>query len=357
LLLIILFCIFLCFLGRTTPDFRHSASLFENSTRAITSPLTLHGSSVIPFAIAFNETVHAYFKLEDLTKYKIKCYGCMKISFPFAILKLLSIELPQLEFSLSNLPLTDDLIINKSLIQQTAPLKFVFDSVNLIKELKEQHQKNKQAAFFNFELLKYELKYTQSPPLLLYSQWHSFQHIDEKLFEIEFTLEYTFQHTKKFTSIQFMLILNNNPIEYQLKLINSEPIVISQENDMKLQLLWQQTNLNSSGKLNAKFSINFIDSTKMIDQLDTLTQQPVYVKFQIDNDTLSHVKCDVLSSNYKISLLKEKIESGKYFCTPQPFNRNNLDNESSLNNTKKRDQAAGSISTQIGSSVDILLNY
>lgn len=281
----------------------------------------------------------------------------MKISFPFAILKLLSIELPQLEFSLSNLKITDDLIINKSLIQQTEPLKFVFDSMNLIKELKEQHQKNKQAAFFNFELLKYELNYTQDPPLLLYAKWHSLQHIDEKLFEIEFCLEYTFKHNKKFTNTQFMLILNHNPNEYQLKLISSEPLVISQENDMKLQVLWQQTNLDSSGKLTAKFSINFTDSTKMIDQLDILTQQSVYVKFQIDNDTLSRVKCDVLSPNYKVSLLKEKIESGKYFCTPQPFNKNSIENESSSNNPKKRDQAAGSISTQIGSSVDILLNY
>lgn len=63
-----------CFPGRTTPDFRHTTSLFEQQgTRAsIVSPLTLNGGSeVIPIAIAFNETIHAYFKMGDPTKFKV----------------------------------------------------------------------------------------------------------------------------------------------------------------------------------------------------------------------------------------------------------------------------------------------
>jgi hypothetical protein len=63
-----------CFPGRTTPDFRHTTSLFEQQgTRAsIVSPLTINGGSdIIPIAIAFNETIHAYFKMGDSSKFKV----------------------------------------------------------------------------------------------------------------------------------------------------------------------------------------------------------------------------------------------------------------------------------------------
>lgn len=64
-----------CFPGRTTPDFRHTTSLFEQQgTRAsIISPLTINGGSeIIPIAIAFNETIHAYFKIGDASKFKVR---------------------------------------------------------------------------------------------------------------------------------------------------------------------------------------------------------------------------------------------------------------------------------------------
>lgn len=63
-----------CFPGRTTPDFRHTTSLFEQQgTRAsIISPLTINGGSeIIPIAIAFNETIHAYFKMGDPNRFKV----------------------------------------------------------------------------------------------------------------------------------------------------------------------------------------------------------------------------------------------------------------------------------------------
>lgn len=66
-----------CFPGRTTPDFRHTTSLFEQQgTRAsIVSPLTINGGSeIIPIAIAFNETIHAYFKMADPTKFKVSLH-------------------------------------------------------------------------------------------------------------------------------------------------------------------------------------------------------------------------------------------------------------------------------------------
>ena len=105
----------------------------------------------MPIAIEFKETIHSYFKIGDASKFKIKCFGSMKISFPFAILKLLAIELPQLEFRLSNLQIANqDLKINNQLISNTSlldeDLKFKFINPNLVRELRQQHEQNKQAA-------------------------------------------------------------------------------------------------------------------------------------------------------------------------------------------------------------------
>lgn len=91
--------------------------------------------------------------------------------------------------------------------------------------------------------------------------------------------------------------------------------------------------------------------------------QPVYVKFHVDNETLSKVKFDILSSNYKLSLLKERIESGKYFCNNDQSNTMNttpLNTEQQQQQQQqgvvKKNPAAGSLSTSIGSTVDVLLN-
>ena len=137
--------------------------------------------------------------------------------------------------------------------------------------------------------------------------------------------------------------------------------------------------------------------------------QPVYAKFHIDNETLSQVKFQILSPNYKLSLLKEKVETGKYFCnydqqqnqqhlqpqlqpqqppqqlpviktaepqkistTSSPTPNEESSTKSAINSTtstpttpitavatmtQRKTPAAGSLSTHIGSTVDVLLNY
>ena len=88
-------------------------------------------------------------------------------------------------------------------------------------------------------------------------------------------------------------------------------------NFRKLQVLWQLATVNKSGNITAKFSVQHKNAIEQNEPpLINLEQfyQPVYAKFHVDNETLSQVKFDILSPNYKLSLLREKIESGKYFC-------------------------------------------
>jgi hypothetical protein len=396
-----------CFPGRTTPDFRHTASFFEQQgTRAsIISPLTINGGSeIIPIAVAFNETIHAYFKIGDQSKFKVKCFGCMKISFPFAILKLLAIEIPQLEFRLNNLQIVNqDLKLNTKLLirKLTQPsvdpflpsssssispvpsndsnLEFSFITQNLITELKQQHQQNKLAAFFNFELLKYEFKYT-TIPLVLNADWSN----NSTESTIELNLDYLFKFKKQLSQVNFMIVMPSQDINtipsstIKLKLIKSEPPALVQENDNKLHILWQMSNINSDGHITAKFLVlnqptatsnNDEHNSQQIIPIDSNIlekyYQPIYTKFHIDNQTLSQVKFDILSTNYKLSLLKERIETGKYFCNcDQPQQQqsqiastvNESSNNQSNNSQKKQPPFAGSLSTTVGSTVD-LLNY
>ena len=359
-----------CFPGRTTPDFRYTTSIFEQQgTRAsIVSPLTISGNAaeITPIAISFNETIHAYFKLNEPSKFKVKCFGCMKISFPYAVLRLLSNDLPLLQFQLSQLQIANqDLKINNQLLTQQNPsstfdnLQFSFLMGNLTKELKLQHQQNKQAAFFNFELLKYEFKYSTTP-LILNANWS----IDESDSSVSLTLEYTFNFRKSLSQVNFMLMM---PFLQQSKvsLVKSEPNALIQETDNKLQVLWQISALNSNGILNAKFNIATNSNIEITRSFLEQFHQPIYVKFHVDNETLSQVKFEVLSANYKVSLMKERIETGKYFCNNEPSQQQQQQQTPvppilpplPAQTTVRKPPFAGSLSTSIGSTVDILLNH
>ena len=349
-----------CFPGRTTPDFRHTTSLFEQqSTRAsIISPLTVNsGCEIVPIAIAFNETIHAYFKIGEASRFKIKCFGCMKISFPYAILKLLPLELSLLEFNLKNLNiLNQDLKLNTQLLEKNDSLftdmdefNFRFKTQNLVSELKAQHQLNKMAAFFNFELLKYEFRYLkEEAPLVLDAKWSS--NFDEQT--IELVLDYTFTYGKSIGQCNFMVLMPmtvrpDGQNEFSIGLDSSEPsaLVNKQDKEGRTQILFQIGAVSTNGKVSAKFRVSEANGNKL-DNLEQL-YQPVYTKFHIDNDTLSNVKFKITSANYKLSLLKERIESGKYFCDYDPQQNATLH--------KSRSKiTAGSISTLIGSTVDLL---
>jgi hypothetical protein len=332
-----------CFPGRTTPDFRHSASLFEQQgTRAsIISPLTvgngLFGNApattttttdAIPIAIAFNETVHAFFKINDSAKFKLKCFGCMKISFPYAAIKLLTVgaELPKLGFNLAQLQIANqDLKLNQQLLLKSSSsvddeFNFEFIMNNLSNELRQQHSQNKQAAFFNFELLKYEFKPSvgQQPPLTLNAVWTQ----NAETNTIELTVDYTLTFRKQLSQVNFMLIMPLNSTKYKITFVKPEDGGSSsqqqlQETEDKMQILWQMPTLNSNGQLLAKFHI----TSQLDSELLNLEQfyQPVYVKFHIDQATLSQVRFGIAPGcAYKLSLLKEKVETGKYFCSSEP---------------------------------------
>ncbi len=122
---------------------------------------------------------------------------------------------------------------------------------NLITELRQQHQQNNKAAFFNFELLKYEFKYSK-PPLVLNTQWAA--NTQEKT--IDLNLNYVNNFHKNLSQVNFMIVMPlNKPNMEKIRLISSEPNTIVQETDNKMQILWQLSSISSSGNIKAKFLI------------------------------------------------------------------------------------------------------
>ena len=88
--------------------------------------------------------------------------------------------------------------------------------------------------------------------------------------------------------------------------------------------------------------------------------QPVYAKFHVDNTTLSQVKFEILSANYKLSLLKERIESGKYFCNNDQTSSGQPATTTSSNNTSnntvaKKPAVSGNLTSSIGSTSNVVL--
>jgi hypothetical protein len=259
----------------------------------------------------------------------------MKISFPSSILKLLPTygnELPQFEFRLNNLKIANQdlklnhklLVLNKSTTVEATmsndSFDFQFIIPNLVRELKDQHEQNNRAAFFNFELLKYEFNYTQMPPLTMNSHWKS-NSIDRT---IELNLVYLKNFRKNLLQVNFMIIMpmkmeDDNSNVYKITPSKYEPNALVQETkDGKIQILWRFPSINSNGELKIKFTIanesSPSDSPIDIKILEKFYQQ-VYAKFNMDSDTLSELKFNILSTNYRLSLLKETITSGKYFAT------------------------------------------
>ncbi|CAF1533867.1 unnamed protein product, partial [Didymodactylos carnosus] len=91
----------------------------SSSVNGSSSPLTIGSTDNIPIAMAYQEMIHAMMNGEDETKWKIRIQGDMLVSFPAAILHLLSAPVSQLsplEFRLRNLDKVENIIANPQLV-------------------------------------------------------------------------------------------------------------------------------------------------------------------------------------------------------------------------------------------------
>ena len=129
------------------------------------SPLTLGMSDVVPIAVAFQEVCHAMFNGSEEDKCQVRLIGDMMISFPAGIVQVVANNPnpAQLSFKIRNATVFESIVPNLKLITLSEMLSttegkvFEFKMDALKELLKEQSEKNPNAAYFNIDILKYQV--------------------------------------------------------------------------------------------------------------------------------------------------------------------------------------------------------
>lgn len=130
------------------------------------SPLTLGMSDVVPIAVAFQEVCHAMFNGSEESKCQTRLIGDMMVSFPAGIVQVVANN-PHpspLSFKIRNASCFESVVPNLKLIAPSDLLStpdakvFEFKMEALKELLKVQSEMNPNAAYFNIDLLKYQVR-------------------------------------------------------------------------------------------------------------------------------------------------------------------------------------------------------
>ncbi|CAF3508837.1 unnamed protein product [Adineta steineri] len=310
------------FIAPNTPGFSNS---FTPSIDQRMSPLTLGATDQIPIAVAFQETIHVMMSGDDQTKWKIRILGDMLVSFPAAILNLLvdsSPHLNTLEFRLQNLNRVENVIANPQLVthnrssgESDGPT-YSFNMSALSNILRNLQEKNRSLPFFNFGILKYEVKHSGIPniPIQVSSHW-------TRTFDtITININYRFNSSALPESVRLVndIVMFYTIITDGQQINQSSPTCEWSSNEHKLS--WKVPYIfDGSGTLSATITTNqtSFDSTDNEQQQKPLTASSiVHVQFLAENALFSSINFEFACRGYRVSLLKKKIASGKYQSEP-----------------------------------------
>ena len=122
-------------------------------------------SDVVPLAVAFQEVCHAMFNGSEENKCQTRLIGDMMVSFPAGIVQVVANN-PNpspLSFKIKNADVLESIVPNTKLITPSEMLStpngkvFEFKMEALKELLKVQSEMNPNAAYFNIDLLKYQV--------------------------------------------------------------------------------------------------------------------------------------------------------------------------------------------------------
>ncbi|CAF2779910.1 unnamed protein product [Rotaria sp. Silwood2] len=311
--------------GRMTPFTGPNSQSFSNSLMTSIdqriSPLTIGASDQIPIAVAFQETIHVMMSGDDQTKWKIRILGDMLVSFPAAILNLLVNPTPilnTLEFRLQNLNKVENIIanpqlitLNQSSVESSDGPTYSFNMSALSNILRNLQEKNRSLPFFNFGILKYEVKHTgiSNIPIQVTSQW-------TRTFDtISVNINYRFNSSALPESVRLV----NDTVTFYTVVTDgqqiNQSIPMAEWSSTEHKLSWKVPYIfDGSGTLTA--SIMTAQSTTDNDDNDQ-QQRPltassvVHVQFLAENALFSSINFEFACRGYRVSLLKKKICSGK----------------------------------------------
>uniref|UniRef100_A0A8C7IWI2 F-BAR domain only protein 2 n=1 Tax=Oncorhynchus kisutch TaxID=8019 RepID=A0A8C7IWI2_ONCKI len=294
-----------------------TASLSASNTPTVgtsrgPSPVTLASQDALPIAVAFTESVNAYFKGADPAKCIVKITGDMTLSFPMGIIKVFtSNPTPaMLTFKLKNTSKLEQILPNQTLLfsdpsQSDAHTKdFWFNMQALTSYLRKASEQNPAASYYNVDILKYQVssKGFSSTPLNLAVYWKCDPATTDLRLDYHYNPE-SMLCPGPLSNVQVLVHVDGGVTNMQSlpnAIWNSE----LNKSLWKLNDISEKSDNEGSGSLRAKFELSDGPSTPT-----TLA-----VQFMSEGSTLSGVDIELLGTGYRLSLNKKRFATGRYMA-------------------------------------------
>uniref|UniRef100_A0A8B9RGK0 FCH and mu domain containing endocytic adaptor 2 n=1 Tax=Astyanax mexicanus TaxID=7994 RepID=A0A8B9RGK0_ASTMX len=287
--------------GKERPGKRkHNNSLLIH----LNFPVTLASQDALPIAVAFTESVNAYFKGADPSKCIVKITGDMTLSFPSGIIKIFtsSPSPAVLSFKLKNTSKLEQILPNQHLLHSdssqsdTNTRDFWLNMPALTAYLRKNSEQNPTSSYYNVDVLKYQVcsNGIQSTPLNLAVYWKCGPTTTDLRVDYRYNPE-AMQPHGPLSSVQVLVPVNGGVTNMQ-SIPNNKSL-------WKLNDISEKSENEGSGSLRAKFELSDGPSIPA-----TLA-----VQFFNEGSTLSGVDMELVGSGYRLSLNKKRFASGKTF--------------------------------------------
>ncbi|KAL1275035.1 hypothetical protein QQF64_027849, partial [Cirrhinus molitorella] len=276
------------------------------------SPVTLASQDALPIAVAFTESVNAYFKGADPSKCIVKITGDMTLSFPSGIIKIFtsSPSPAVLSFKLSNTSRLEQIMPNQQLLHSdssqsdTNTKDFWLNMPALTAYLRKSSEQNPAASYYNVDVLKYQVcsNGIQSTPLNLVMYWKCTPSTTDLRVDYRYNPE-SMQPPAPLTNVQVLVPVNGGVTNMQ-SLPNAIWNAEQSKSLWKLSDISDKSENEGSGSLRAKFELSDGPSIPA-----TLA-----VQFFSEGSTLSGVDMELVGSGYRLSLNKKRFATGRYMA-------------------------------------------
>uniref|UniRef100_A0A4W5JPP8 F-BAR domain only protein 2 n=1 Tax=Hucho hucho TaxID=62062 RepID=A0A4W5JPP8_9TELE len=294
-----------------------TASLSASNTPTVgtsrgPSPVTLASQDALPIAVAFTESVNAYFKGADPTKCIVKITGDMTLSFPMGIIKVFTSNPSPavLTFKLKSTSKLEQILPNQTLLfsdpsqSDTNTKDFWFNMQALTSYLRKASEQNPAASYYNVDILKYQVSSNgiQSTPLNLAVYWKCTPTTTDLRLDYRYNPE-SMLCPGPLSNVQVLV-----PVDGEV--INMQSLPNAVWNSELNRSLWKLSDISEksdnegSGSLRAKFELSDGPSTPT-----TLA-----VQFVSEGSTLSGVDMELLGAGYRLSLNKKRFATGRYMA-------------------------------------------
>uniref|UniRef100_A0A668A6H7 FCH and mu domain containing endocytic adaptor 2 n=1 Tax=Myripristis murdjan TaxID=586833 RepID=A0A668A6H7_9TELE len=271
------------------------------------SPVTLASQDALPIAVAFTESVNAYFKGADPTKCIVKITGDMTLSFPMGIIKVFTTNPSPavLTFKLKNTSKLEQILPNQQLLysdpsQSDSNSKdFWFNMQALTSYLRKASDQNPSASYYNVDILKYQVLSNgiHSTPLNLAVYWKCSPSTTDLRVDYRYNPE-SMASPGPISNVQILV-----PVDGGVANMQSLP---TEQNKFlwKLNDISEKSDNEGAGSLRAKFELSSGPSTPT-----TLA-----VQFMSEGSTLSGVDMELQGTGYRLSLSKKRFATGRYMA-------------------------------------------